>query len=117
MDITGRWSFKEDFGFGHDSGVLAVVDQRGALSGVLTFTEEVEGDLPFSIQLKVEGRRFRRKVWLRAISVIDITSGEEDLEYNLDEWEGTLTSQGQIVGSSIDSAGVCGVFVLTPEHK
>ena len=115
FDLSGRWVFSEDFGVGYDSGLLKLTESAGALEGELEFTEVIEGDAPFSIRLKIKGKRMIRDVKFKAVSILWLQT-DEPMTYNLDKWEGIINSQGVIVGNSIDAEGVCGVFTLRREE-
>ena len=110
-NLSGRWIFSEDFGIGNDLGVMELIEKSGVLEGELEFTETIEDEAPFSIRLKVSGKRNGRGVKFEAISVLWLHA-EEPMSYNLDCWEGIINPQGIIVGSSIDTENVCGVFTL-----
>ena len=110
-NLSGKWIFSEDFGVGNDFGVMNLIDKAGVLEGELEFTETIEGDAPFSIRLKIAGKRNGSDVKFKAISILWLHT-EEPMTYNLDRWEGIINPQGIIVGSSIDAENVCGVFTL-----
>jgi len=50
INLTGRWRFEEDFGFGKDSG-YADINQKGShLKGVLRFSEQIDGEETFIVK-------------------------------------------------------------------
>ncbi|HUX53796.1 MAG TPA: hypothetical protein VMV56_05245 [Williamwhitmania sp.] len=54
----------------------------------MVFRDEIEVDAPFTVHLYVAGRRFSRKVQLKVLAIVEISS-DEGLEHNLYKWEGT----------------------------
>src|SRR5665648_936031 len=53
INLTGRWRFEEDFGFGKDSG-YAEINQKGShLKGVLRFSEQIDGEETFIVSRKL----------------------------------------------------------------
>lgn len=115
LGLTGIWIFSEDFGVGNDCGRLSWTESGGVLDGELEFTEVIEGDAPFSIRLKIKGKRDGFNVKFKATSILWLQT-DEPMTYNLDKWEGIVNPQGVVVGSSIDADGVCGVFTLRREE-
>lgn len=111
MDLTGRWRFKEEFDFGVDEG-FAVIEHKGnKLSGVLEFTEYIQEEAPFKIKCNISGFAEGEKVILK-VDEYEIIDTKEEIEYYAETREGIINSNGQIVGSSEDDQGVCGVFVF-----
>ena len=111
IDITGRWKFQEDFGFGKDSGV-AVLNQSGTrVKGVLRFTEQIEGEETFIVKQEVSGRIDGNKINLKSHSC-EILFSDEDIIYELDTWEGEIMPDGKIIGNSQDSEGTGGAFTM-----
>jgi len=108
-NISGRWSFNEDFEFGKDE---AEFTQEGEnLKGVLVYTERIEGDTPFRVQQEIEGHFDGHKLTIDGTSV-EILDAEEEIEYHLDSWEGIMNENKQIVGHSYDEHECFGVFVM-----
>jgi hypothetical protein len=111
IDITGRWKFQEDFGFGKDSG-FALLNQKGTrVKGVLRFTEQIEGEETFIVKQEVSGRIDGNKINLKSHSC-EILFSDEDIIYELDTWEGEIMPDGKIVGNSQDSEGTGGAFTM-----
>ena len=53
INLTGRWRFEENFGFGKDSG-YAEINQKGKhLTGVLRFSEQIDGEETFIVKQEV----------------------------------------------------------------
>ena len=68
INLTGRWRFEEDFGFGKDSG-YAEIDQKGKqLKGVLRFSEQIDGEETFIVKQEVTGRIAGTKINLKSHS-------------------------------------------------
>jgi len=58
----------------------------------MVFRDEIEVDALFTIHLYVAGRRFCRKVQLKVLAIVEISSNW-GLEFNLYKWEGTHNFQ------------------------
>lgn len=110
-NITGRWSFNEDFGFGKDEGFAELTQNGENITGVLVYTERIEGDTPFRVQQEIKGTYSDQKLAIQGTAV-EILDAEEEIEYHLDTWEGILNDKGQIVGHSYDDHECFGVFVM-----
>ncbi|NOU62262.1 hypothetical protein [Marinifilum caeruleilacunae] len=110
-NITGRWSFNEDFGFGKDEGFAEFTQEGEKISGVVVYTERIEGETPFRVQQDVEGTFDGEKFSVTGTKV-ELLDCEKEFEYHLDTWEGVLNSQNQIVGHSYDHHECFGVFVM-----
>jgi hypothetical protein len=114
INLTGRWRFEEDFGFGKDSG-YAEIDQKGKqLKGVLRFSEQIDGEETFIVKQEVTGRIAGTKINLKSHSC-EILFSDEDIIYELDTWKGEIVPNGKIVGNSLDSEGTGGSFVMERE--
>ncbi len=114
INLTGRWRFEEDFGFGKDSG-YAEIDQKGKhLKGILRFTEQIDGEETFIVKQEVTGKIIGTKVNLKSHSC-EILFSDEDIIYELDTWVGEFLPNGKIVGNSLDSEGTGGSFVMERE--
>lgn len=110
-NITGRWHFSEDFGFGKDKG-FAVLEQQGdVVTGYVEFTESIEDEEPFGVRQHVEGTFDGSALDLKGIK-IEMLEEDNHIEYHPDHWEGIMNVQGQLVGSSSDGFGTFGVFVM-----
>ncbi|MCW3786379.1 hypothetical protein [Plebeiibacterium sediminum] len=115
MDLTGRWIFREEFDSGKDEGVAILAQAGDRLYGVLDFTEYIENETPFQVKCQLEGKVDGDKVSLEMIDYEIISV--EPFEYFPEKREGIINQNGQIVGSSEDEQGVCGVFVFEKEEK
>jgi hypothetical protein len=114
LNLTGRWRFEEDFGFGKDSGYADLNQSGDVLTGILRFSEQIDGEETFIVKQEVAGRIIGRKIDLKSHSC-EILFSEEDIIYELDTWSGELLPNGKIVGSSIDSEGTGGAFIMERE--
>lgn len=112
-NITGRWSFNEDFGFGKDEGFAEFTQNGDKLSGVVVYTERIDDETPFRVQQDVEGS-FDGENFSVTGTKVELLDCEKQFEYNLDTWEGVLNAQNQIVGHSYDNHDCFGVFIMTP---
>ena len=63
MDLTGKWRYIENYGYGVAEGELYLKQKGQTLAGRIVFTDKVEGESSYMIQefLKgeLEGRRVR----------------------------------------------------------
>lgn len=109
--IAGRWSFNEDFGFGKDVGFAEFSQSGKKLSGVIVYTEQIEGETPFRVQQDIEGS-FDGTNFSITGTKVELLDCEKQFEYHLDTWEGILNAQNQIVGHSYDNHDCFGVFVM-----
>lgn len=114
IDITGRWNYFEDFGFGKDAGFADFIQDGTLVTGVFQFVEQIEGEETFIVKQDVTGRLSGNKLFIEAIS-FEILFCEEGIDYELDTWEGDITPEGKIVGNSIDYKGTTGTFVMERE--
>ena len=109
--ISGRWSFTEDFGFGKDEGFAEFTQEGENITGVLVYTERIEGETPFRVQQDIEGTFNGQELKITGTAV-EILDAEEEIEYHLDSWEGIMNENKQIVGHSYDEHECFGVFVM-----
>lgn len=116
QDISGQWTFSEDFGFGKDKGFARLMQEGERICGIVEFTEYIEGDTPFTVRQEVEGSFDGVNLIMQSINC-QILESAEPLVYHPDRWEGILNSQGQLVGCSDDGEGTYGVFLMQPIQK
>jgi hypothetical protein len=114
INLTGRWRFEEDFGFGKDSGYIELNQKGIHLKGVLRFSEQIDGEETFIVKQEVSGRIIGTKIKLKSHSC-EILFSDEDIIYELDTWEGDLLPNGKISGNSHDAVGTGGSFVMERE--
>lgn len=112
-NITGRWTFNEDFGFGKDEGFAEFTQTGESITGVVVYTERIDDETPFRVQQDIEGTfdGSNLKVAGTKVELLDV---EKQFEYHLDTWEGVLNANNQIVGHSYDNKECFGVFVMAP---
>lgn len=110
-NFTGNWNYSEEFDGGKDVGVLNLKHFDNKLEGELRYTEYPDGEEPFTVIQKVEGEVSDNKITLRGTEI----NAEDDVEYFADSFDGIYTAEGNIVGSTEDAAGVCGVFIFSPQ--
>lgn len=111
IDITGRWLFSEDFGYGTDTGYVDLEQSGSRLSGTLQFAEQIEGEETFIVRQEVYGTVTGRIVSLKSKSC-EILFSNQDIAYELDSWKGKINNEGKITGKSIDDEGTTGTFVM-----
>ena len=114
INLTGRWRFEENFGFGKDSGYAELIQKGNHLKGILRFSEQIDGEETFIVKQEVAGRINGTKINLKSHSC-EILFSDEDIIYELDTWEGELLSNGKITGNSKDSEGTGGAFIMERE--
>lgn len=111
MDITGTWTYNEDFEFGKSIGEVVLKQEGNLVKGTFTFTEEVEEDYKIEVVEQVQGTISDQKVLLKSVEVKASENGKE-INYLPNNFEVYLTSENKLVGSTYDSEDVCGVFVM-----
>ena len=50
MDLTGKWKYKEDYGYGVAEGELFLKQEGNDLSGRIIFTDKLEGEEGYMVQ-------------------------------------------------------------------
>lgn len=111
MELTGKWKYREEYGYGMTEGELVLVQEGEQLSGRIIFTDRVDGEEGYMIQEFVRGWVRDRKVKLEAYEY-DIIHSEHEVAYELDYWFGILLDDVTIKGISEDDQGVDGYFVF-----
>lgn len=114
INLTGRWRFEEDFGFGKDSGYADLSQRGNHLKGVLRFSEQIDGEETFIVKQEIAGQIHGNKIHLKSHSC-EILFSDEDIIYELDTWEGELLPDGRIAGNSCDAEGTGGEFMMERE--
>ncbi len=110
-NISGNWTFNEEFECGIDKGFAFITQNNEQLNGYLEYEEFIEGEPPFKVMQMFSGTINDNKIHLVGIGVTN-QNGESIPDYNLDTLEGVLTYEGKIVGHSFDCNDICGVFVM-----
>ena len=116
MDLTGKWKYKEDYGYGVAEGELFLKQEGNDMSGRIIFTDKLEGEEGYMLQEFLVGRLEEHKVKLDA-EEFDIIHSEQEIEYELDSWFGILVDADTIVGVSKDGQGIKGKFTFTREKN
>lgn len=111
MDISGNWSYNEDFEFGKSIGKANLQQNGDRVSGIFTFTEEIENDYKIEVIEKVQGKIAKGKVLLESMEVKAIQNNKE-IHYLSNSFDVFLVSENRLVGSTYDNENVCGVFVM-----
>lgn len=111
MDLTGKWKYREDYGYGFTEGELVLQQKGNKLSGRIIFTDKVEGEEGYMIQEFVTGEVEELKVRLDA-QEFDIIHSEHTVDYELDSWFGILVDGATVKGISQDDQGIEGDFVF-----
>ncbi|WP_319480352.1 hypothetical protein [uncultured Draconibacterium sp.] len=112
MDISGSWTYNEDFEYGNSVGAVELTQTGNQVSGVFSFTEEVENNYSIRVTEKVKGTITDGKLLLKSVEVKAMQNGRE-INYLPNTFEAQRITETQIIGSTYDSENVCGVFVLT----
>ena len=109
MNLTGKWRYSENYGYGVTEGELYLRQEGETLSGRIVFTDRLKGEAPYMIQEFVKGNIEGRKVKLEAVE-FDIIHADFAITYELDCWFGLLVDDSTIKGVSVDDQGVVGHF-------
>ncbi|WP_321372674.1 hypothetical protein [uncultured Draconibacterium sp.] len=111
MNISGRWTYNEDFEYGNSEGEVELTQSGNEVSGVFSFTEAVENNYSIRVTEKVKGILSDGKLLLESVEVKALQNGRE-ISYLPNTFETHRITENQIIGSTFDSEDVCGVFVL-----
>ena len=102
MDLTGKWKYFENYGYGVAEGELYLKQTGDGLTGRIVFTDRLKGEASYMIQEFLKGCLEGRKVRLEA--------KEFDIIHELDSWFGLLVDENTIKGVSVDDQGIEGNF-------
>ena len=111
IDISGRWSFTENFGYGTDNGYADLEQDGTHLTGTLQFVEQIEGEETFIVRQEIYGNISGRIISLKS-KTCEILFNNQDIVYELDTWKGEINDDGKISGNSIDEEGTTGSFMM-----
>jgi hypothetical protein len=111
MDISGKWTYKEDFDYGKSIGEVDFVQAKNEVIGLFTFTESVEELYTIEVSEKVKGTIKDGKLLLNSIEVKALEDSAV-VEYSSNNYEIYLSSENKLAGSTYDDDEVCGVFVM-----
>ena len=112
MDLTGKWKYIENYGYGVSEGEVYIKQENDQLSGRIVFTDKLDGEHPYMIQEFLKGSIEGCKVRLEAVE-FDIIHSDFSITYELDSWFGLLVDENTIKGVSVDGQGVEGYFEFT----
>lgn len=116
INLSGKWLYKEDFGFGVDTGYAILNFEENKISGFLTYSEQISGDATYMIKQKVSGNFDGLNIKIEGLHVETLPIEESD-SYSFDTWEGYLENPKRIVGNSIDESGIEGNFIFEKLHN
>lgn len=109
MDLTGKWRYFENYGYGVAEGELYLKQEGNLLTGRIVFTDRLKGEVPYMIQEFLTGTVDGRKIRLEA-KEFDIIHADFTVTYELDSWFGLLVDDSTIKGVSTDNQLVEGYF-------
>ncbi|WP_430973960.1 hypothetical protein [Sunxiuqinia rutila] len=111
MNISGNWTYREDFEYGQSTGQVEFTQTGNEVSGLFSFTEEVENNYRIEVKETVKGTMTDGSLLLESVAVTALQNGVP-ISYLPNTFEIQHMSENQMVGSTFDSEAVCGVFVL-----
>ena len=79
MDLTGKWKYKEDYGYGVAEGELFLKQEGDELSGRIIFTDKLNDDEAYMLQEFLIGSLEGHKVKLDA-EEFDIIHSEHEVD-------------------------------------
>jgi len=115
MNITGTWSYTEDFEFGKSIGKAELKQMGDNVTGIFSFTEEVENEYKINVTESVKGRISGGEMLLKSTKVTAMHN-QNEVNYLPNSFHVHLVSENMLVGSTYDSENVCGVFVMERER-
>lgn len=111
MELSGHYSFHEDFFYGKNEGYAYLMQNGNKIHGNMVFTEHIEGENTFKIRCDIEGEMENGTLNLETTEC-QIIEGDKNTEYVTGALTGTVNSKGEIVGSTVDKDGINGVFIF-----
>ena len=69
MDLTGKWRYIENYGYGVAEGELYLKQKGQTLAGRIVFTDKVEGESSYMIQEVLKGELEGCSVRMEAVEV------------------------------------------------
>lgn len=111
MDLTGKWKYKENYGYGMAEGEVSLEQEGNRLAGRIVFMDKTEDDEVSMIQEFLVGEVEDRKVKLQAED-FDVIHADYRIDYKLDSWFGILVDEQTIKGVSVDYQGIEGSFIF-----
>ncbi|MBS2097277.1 hypothetical protein [Carboxylicivirga linearis] len=111
MDLTGQWSFFEQFEAGFDMGYALLKQDGNKITGSLIYTEYIYDDGQFMIDIEVAGELDNNQLLLKGVCYTVLESPYE-IEYCLDDRIAEISDPYRIEGHSVDDQDLEGRFVL-----
>lgn len=111
MDLTGKWRYRENYGYGKAEGEIVLKQEGEKLSGRIVFMDKSNEEEEFMVQEFLAGVVEERKIKIQALEV-DIIHANTAIEYKLDSWFGLLVDANTIKGISVDMQGIEGSFIF-----
>jgi len=111
MDLSGQWSFFEQFDAGFDMGYALLKQEGNTITGSLVYTEYIYEDGQFMIDIEVAGELDNDRLLLKGVSYTVLESPYE-IEYCLDDRIAEINNPHRIEGHSVDDQDLEGRFVL-----
>jgi uncharacterized protein YdeI (BOF family) len=110
-ELSGFWSFKEEFEFGVKTGEMHLFQTNDKIEGTLSFKEEYPDDEPLFVRCSIIGELRGDRFLFHDASHTVLYGGDDD-DYLPEVREGSFNVMGQIVGTTDDKDEVSGVFVM-----
>jgi hypothetical protein len=111
MNLSGLWSYNEDFAFGKSTGKVIIRHNYNEVEAEFIFTEKVENHYNIEVVEKTRGQISERKIILESCEVKAIQNGHP-IGYLPNTFEIQRITANKMVGSTFDTENVCGVFVM-----
>ena len=109
-NLTGSWKLEETYDFGSTTAVADLVQAGKKVIGQIMIIDIMDDGTEQVIQQSVSGNIQGIDFFLYG-TAIKVIKGISD-DYFLDEWEGVILNNNEIVGSSEDKAGTTGEFIM-----
>ncbi len=109
INLSGKWRYKEDYGFGFANGELHLNQVGTKVKGKIIFTDNVNESESYMIQEYVEGEVIDNRLVIDATEW-DVIHSDQEIYYELDSWHGEIVSETLIKGKSMDDQGIEGHF-------
>lgn len=109
-NLSGEWELCEQYEYGNTTANLYLTQKGNELSGQVIIVDRPHKGMGFVVQETISGVVEGEKVSLSATNY-QVIQGNI-LEYQLDQWVGTIQDENTIRGESRDLRGVTGQFVL-----
>lgn len=111
INITGQWSFFEQFEAGFDLGYALLKQEGNVVVGTLVYKEYINEENPFLMEVEVYGEIEEESLVLNGVSYV-ILDDQEDIEYCLDDRIAEINDPNRIEGHSVDDQNMEGRFIL-----